>query len=153
MERREEHPAWRKDAVTIWREVALDPDAVFRAMTEPAELLSWWGGSGGLTRAHVNLRPGGEYRFDFQGPAGQTGWIKGQYHLVEPRKRISMTWFSSQHPALRNDVEIRFEPAGGATRVTVVHSGLAGQAEALKDYERIWSDTLDRLAAKRKGRP
>jgi uncharacterized protein YndB with AHSA1/START domain len=153
MEKRNVGGGWQKDAVTIAREVAGDPEQNFRAFTEPEELLSWWGGSGGLTRAHVNLRPGGEYRFDFQGPAEETGWIKGQYHAVEPRRRISMTWFSSQHPDLRNDVEIRFEPAGGATRVTVVHRGLAGQVEASKEYERIWSDTLDRLAAKKKGRP
>jgi len=139
--------------VTTAREVAGNPEEIFGAFTEPAELLSWWGGSGGLTRAHVNLRPGGEYRFDLQETAGQTGWIKGQYHSVDPGRRIFMTWFSSRHPDLRNDIEIRFEPAGDATRVTVVHSGLAGQAEAVKEYERIWSDTLDRLAAKKKGRP
>ena len=123
-------------------------------MTEPAELMRWWGGDGGLTRAHVNLRPGGEYRLDFESSEGQSGWVKGQYHAVEAGKRIVMTWFSSIHPDLRNDVELRFEPAGtGATRVTVVHSGLAGQPEILKEYEGVWNETLDRLATKTKRRP
>ena len=140
--------------MTISREIAGAPETVFRALTEPEELLRWWGGSGGLTRAHVNLRSGGEYRLDFQGPAGQTGWIKGQYQAIDTGRRILMTWFSSQHPELRNSVEIRFEPAdGGATRLTLVHGGLAGETEVLKEYEEIWSETLDRLASKTKGRP
>lgn len=138
--------------MAIAREVSGDPEEIFRAFTEPGELLSWWGGGGGLTTAHVNLRPGGEYRLDFQGPAEETGWVKGQYHSIEPGRKISMTWFSSQHPDLRNDVEIHLEPSAGATRVTVVHGGLAGQPEVLKEYERIWSETLDRLASKTKGR-
>jgi uncharacterized protein YndB with AHSA1/START domain len=152
MERQGKRPVWQKDALTISRDVAGDPGEVFRALTETGELLSWWGGSGGLTRAHVNLRPGGEYRFDFQGPE-ETGWVKGQYRAVEPGKRISMTWFSSRHPDLRNDVEIRLEPAAAATRVTVVHGGLAGRPEIFKEYEGIWSETLDCLSSKRTGRP
>jgi uncharacterized protein YndB with AHSA1/START domain len=162
--------------LTISRDVEGGPEEVFRAMTEPAELMRWWGGDGGLTRAHVNLRPGGEYRLDFEmpltpalsrgerekmpltpalsrGEREKTGWVKGQYHAVEAGKRIVMTWFSSIHPDLRNDVELRFEPAGtGAARVTVVHSGLAGQPEILKEYEGVWNETLDRLASKTKRR-
>jgi len=144
---------WQKDSLTLAREVGGSPEEVFRMLTEPDELLRWWGGSGGLTRAHVNLRPGGEYRLDFQAPDGRTAWVKGQYETIEPGSRIRMTWFSSIHPELRNDVELRLEPSGGATRVTAVHSGLAGHAEVLSEYEEIWNETLDRLAAKGKGRP
>lgn len=140
--------------MTIVREIETSPEELFRALTEPAELTRWWGGSGGLTRAHVNLRPGGEYRFDFQGPGGQTAWVKGQYQAVEPARRILMTWFSSEHPEMRNSVEMRLDPAAsGVTRLTVVHGGLAGQPEVLTEYEGIWSETLDRLASKTKGRP
>jgi len=137
--------------VKIAREIAASPDEVFRALTEPAELLRWWGGAGGLTRAHVNLRPGGEYRLDFQGPSGETGWVKGQYQAVEPGRRLQMTWFSSVHPDLRNSVELRLEPmTGGATKLTAVHGGLAGHPEVLKEYEGVWNETLDRLASKTK---
>ena len=141
---------WQKDSVTVSREVAAVPDDVFRMLTEPAELLRWWGGQGGLTRAHVNLRPGGEYRFDFESP----NWVKGQYQTVEPGRRLVMTWFSSAHPELRNNVELRVEPlTGGATKVLAVHGGLAGEAEVLKEYERFWTAALDRLAGNKKGRP
>jgi uncharacterized protein YndB with AHSA1/START domain len=153
MQRKPPPTGWQKDSVTISREIAAPPDEVFRALTEPAELLRWWGGSGGLTRAHVNLRPGGEYRLEFEGPPGQVGWIKGQYQAVEPGRSLLMTWFSSVHPDLRNSLELRFEPlTGGATKLIAVHAGLAGHAEVLKEYEGIWKETLDRLASKTKGR-
>jgi uncharacterized protein YndB with AHSA1/START domain len=148
MERKPPSAGWQKDSVTVSREIAAAPDAVFRMLTEPEELLRWWGGPGGLTRAHANLRPGGEYRLDFQ-----TGWVRGQYQIVEPGRRLLMTWFSSVHPDLRNSLELRFDPlTGGGTKLIAVHGGLAGHGEVLKEYERIWKETLDRLAAKAKGR-
>ena len=154
MQRKPPAAGWQKDSLTVSREIPAPPEEVFSMLTEPAQLLRWWGGAGGLTRAHVNLRAGGEYRLDFQGPAGQTGWVTGQYQAVEPGRRLLMTWFSSVHPELRNSVELRLEPAGaGATKLTAVHGGLAGHVEVLKEYEGIWNETLDRLAAKTKGRP
>ena len=77
MERREPKGGWRKDSLTITGEIPGDPEKIFRALTEPAELMRWWGGRG-LTRAHVNLRPGGEYRFEFESAGGETRWVKGQ---------------------------------------------------------------------------
>ena len=138
----------RKDAVTVARQIRAAPDQVFRALTDPAELLEWWGGRGPLTGARVNLRPGGEYRFEFRRPGEEAGWARGQYQVLEPGRRIAQTWFSSRHPDLRNTVEFRLEPAGSGTRLTVVHSGLAGRPEALDEYEKSWTETLASLASK-----
>ena len=150
MERKPPAGRWQKDSLTVSREIAAPPEEVFRLLTDEQALLAWWGGPGGLTRARVNLRPGGEYRLDFEGR-----WVKGQYQTVEPGRRLVMTWFSSGHPDLRNSVELRFDPitGGGATALTVIHGGLAGQPEVLKEYEGMWKETLERLAAKTKGRP
>ncbi len=147
MERREPKGGWRKDSLTITREIPGEPEKIFRALTEPAELMRWWGGRG-LTRAHVNLRPGGEYRFEFESAGGETRWVKGQYQVVEPSRRIVMTWFSSRHPDLRNSVEFRLEPAAGGTHLTLVHSGLAGRPEVFQEYEKSWTDALGSLASK-----
>ena len=148
MERKPHAGGWQKDSLTVSREIAAPPEEVFRMLTEEKELLAWWGGPGGLTRARVNLRPGGEYRLDFE-----SGWAKGQYQAVEPGRRLLMTWFSSLHPDLRNSAELRFEPmTGGATKLIAVHAGLAGHAEVMKEYEAIWKDAFDRLAAKTTGR-
>jgi uncharacterized protein YndB with AHSA1/START domain len=148
MEKRGAPPGWQRDSLTLAREIRGAPEEIFRALTDPEEILKWWGPPGPLTRAHVNLRPGGEYRFDFRGDAGGAGWVKGQYQIVEPERRIVKTWFSSRHPELRSSVELRLDPAADGTRVSVVHSGLAGRPDALQDYEKDWLDALDRLAAR-----
>ena len=135
----------RKDALEIVRQVRAAPDQVFRALTDPEELMKWWGAKGMLTRAHVNLRPGGEYRFEFVSPEGTAAWVKGQYQVVEPPRRIVKTWFNSKFPDLRNTVEFRLEPSPGGTRLTLIHSGLADRPEAFADYEKGWPDVLGHL--------
>jgi uncharacterized protein YndB with AHSA1/START domain len=136
----------RKETLTFVREIRATPEQVFRALTEPDELMKWWGGKGTMTGAHVNLRPGGEYRLEFAGRHGESAWVKGQYQAVEPPGRIAMTWFSSKFPDLRNSVELRLEPVPGGTRLTLVHGGLAGRPEAFEDYEKGWKETLGSLA-------
>jgi uncharacterized protein YndB with AHSA1/START domain len=138
--------ARRRDSLTIAREVRGTPEQVFRALTDPEELMKWWGPKGAMTRAQVNLRPGGEYRFEYRGAAGETLWVKGQYQVVEPPRRIVTTWFNSKLPDLRNGVEFLLEGVPAGTRVTVVHSGLAGRLEAFQDYEKGWPEVLDYLA-------
>jgi uncharacterized protein YndB with AHSA1/START domain len=146
MERRSPGGGRQKDALTIVREIRGTPEEIFRALSDPEEIMKWWGPRGGLTRAHVNLRPGGEYRFELEGPGEKTGWVKGQYQIVEPPTRIVKTWFSSKFPDLRNSVEFRLEPTPGGTRLTLVHGGLAGRPEAFADYEKSWKETLESLA-------
>jgi uncharacterized protein YndB with AHSA1/START domain len=136
----------RKETLTLVREIRATPEQVFRALTEPEELTKWWGAKGALTGAHVNLRPGGEYRFEFTSPRGVTAWVKGQYQAVEPPRRVVMTWFSSKFPDLRNSVEIRLEAAEGGTRLTLVHGGLAGRPEVFEDCKKGWEEVLQYLA-------
>ena len=136
----------RKDALELAREIRGAPDRVFRALTEPDELMKWWGGKGQLTGAQVNLRPGGEYRLDLASAEGSAAWAKGQYQVVEPPRRLVKTWFHSKFPDLRNTVEIRLEPFDAGTRLTLVHSGLSGRPEAFAEYARVWPDVLDQLA-------
>ena len=139
----------RGDALEIVREIPAAPEQVFRALTEPQELMKWWGAKGMLTSARTNLRPGGEYRFEFQSPEGDAAWAKGQYQVVDPPRHIVKTWFSSKFPDLRNTVELNLAPVVGGTRLTLVHSGLAGRAEAFSDYEKSWPDVLAYLQESR----
>ena len=136
----------RGDSLTIVQEVPGTPEQVFRALTDPEELMKWWGKKGAMARAQVNLRPGGEYRFEYGGAEGEILWVKGQYQAVEPPRRIVTTWFNSKLPDLRNGVEFHLEAVPAGTRVTVIHSGLAGRPEAFQDYEKGWPEVLGYLA-------
>jgi uncharacterized protein YndB with AHSA1/START domain len=135
----------RRDALEMVREISATPEQVFRALTDPEELMRWWGAKGMLTSARTNLRPGGEYRFEFLSPEGDAAWVKGQYQVVDPPRRIVKTWFNSKFPDLRNTVEFRLEPVAGGTRLTLVHSGLKDRPEAFDDYAKGWPDVLGHL--------
>jgi len=134
--------ARRRGVLEIAREIPAAPERVFRALTDPEELMKWWGAKGTLTGTHVNLRPGGEYRFEFLSPEGEAAWVKGQYQVVDPPRRLVKTWFSSKFPDLRNTVELNLTPADGGTRLTLVHSGFVDRPEAFNDYEKWWPDVL-----------
>ena len=135
----------RRDALEIVGEIPAPPEQVFRALTESDELMKWWGTRGTLTGARVNLRPGGEYRFEFLSPEGDAAWVKGQYQVVDPPRRIVKTWFNSKFPDLRNTVELNLAPAAGGTRLTVIHSGLKDRPEAFDDYAKGWPELLGHL--------
>jgi uncharacterized protein YndB with AHSA1/START domain len=134
-----------KNALEMVREIRATPEQVFRALTDSEEMMKWWGAKGMLTRAHINLRPGGEYRLEFLSRGGEAAWVKGQYQVVESPRRIVKTWFNSKFPDLRNTVEFRLEPFAGGTRLTLIHSGLADRPEAFEDYEKGWPDVLGHL--------
>ena len=137
----------RRETLTFEREISAAPEEVFRALTDPEELMAWWGAKGTLTGAQVNLRPGGEYRLEFVGPRGEAEWVRGQYQIVDPPRRLVKTWFSSKFSDLRNSVEIRVEPAPGGTRLTLVHGGLAGRPEAYEEYAKGWPEALGDLGS------
>ena len=132
----------RRDALQIVRQIPATPEQVFRALTDPEELMKWWGAKGTLTGAHVNLRPGGEYRFEFLDKEGDAAWVKGQYQVVDPPRRLVKTWFNSKFPDLRNTVAIELAPGDGGTRLTLVHSGLTDRPEVFEDYEKGWPEVL-----------
>ena len=134
-----------KDSLELAREIRATPEQVFRALTDSDELMKWWGAKGMLTRAHVNLRPGGEYRLEFLSPKGEAAWVKGQYQVVDPPRRVVKTWFNSKFPDLRNTVELRLEPVAGGTRLTLIHSGLADRPEAFEDYSKGWPEVFGYL--------
>lgn len=135
----------RRDAVEIVRQIPATPEQVFRALTDPQELMKWWGAKGNLTGARVNLRPGGEYRFELLSPEGDAAWVKGQYQVVDPPRRLVKTWFNSKFPDLRSTVAIDLAPADGGTRLTLVHSGLSDRPEVFEDYEKGWPVVLGLL--------
>ncbi len=137
----------RKETLTLAREISAPPERVFHALTDPEELMKWWGAKGTMTGAHVNLRPGGEYRFEFLGPQGAVAWVRGQYQAVEPPSRVVMTWFNSKYSDLRNSVEIRLDAAPGGTRLTLLHGGLAGRPDEYADYEKVWPEVLGYLGS------
>lgn len=78
--------------LVIRREFAAKRARVFAAHTEPALLKRWFGPRGWrLTGCEIDLRPGGAWRYELQGPAGAAMTLNGVYLEIDPPNRLVMT--------------------------------------------------------------
>ena len=129
--------------IELTRTTAASPERVFRAWTDADELVRWW-----TTTAESDARSGGafSYGFEFE-DASRNHTYTGTYHDVTPGERISFPW---QAGVGATTVDVRLEPAGAGTKVTLVHSGWGDGAEAdeaVELHEQGWSFFLDNLVA------
>ena len=69
------------------------PDRVFGALTEPAELVRWWGPDG-FTTPEIELEPrvGGRYRFAMQPPEGELFHLEGEFIEFDPPHVVAYTF-------------------------------------------------------------
>ena len=105
--------------------------------------------------ARIELQPRGAYElyFDPDQPPGRQGSEGCTVVAFEPGRYLVFTWNAPPSmPSVREGratrVEIRFEPASGGTKVSLVHSGWGKGAEwdeAFAYFERTWPTVLARL--------
>jgi uncharacterized protein YndB with AHSA1/START domain len=133
---------------SVEREVILpvSPARVWTALTQADQLGAWFG-----TRASIDLRPGGEVVFTWDGSTGPTGTTRGVIEAVEPTRRFAFRWqvnLSGEAPMTL--VEFTLEPHPTGTRLHVVESGFASVPPGLRRRQAHvegWQRELDELAA------
>ena len=90
--------------VRVKRVFAATPERVFAALTDPDELVQWWGPRGiSTSHAEIDLRPGGSCLWVMH-PEGETAVLRSEIVDVDPPRLVSMTnqWTTRQGPdALR----------------------------------------------------
>lgn len=68
------------------------PARVFKAWTEPEQMMQWWGPKGFTCPAcQIDLRPGGVYRNCMRSPEGRDYWSQGVYREIIKPERITCT--------------------------------------------------------------
>jgi uncharacterized protein YndB with AHSA1/START domain len=104
--------------------VPLTQEAAFRRWT--AEVGSWW-----PYRTH-SVGEGKVRTVVFEGRVGgqlYEEWHDGTRHVWgtvlewQPPGLVRYTWHPGMDPSTAQQLELRFEPEGGGTRVTLIHSG------------------------------
>lgn len=105
--------------IVITRTVAAPPRIAFEAWTAPEHLRRWWAPkSRGVTlsECHVDLRPGGSYRYVMRRDNGQEMAFSGTYSDVSPPRRLAYTEiFEPMRQMGGVDVIVTFDAAEGGT--------------------------------------
>jgi uncharacterized protein YndB with AHSA1/START domain len=115
-------------AVLVAIRVKASPERTFKVFTQ--EIASWWRPSGLFT-----ITPRGDGALAFEGeeggrlvtklPNGKTFEI-GKILIWAPPERLAFSWRQATFtPEQSTEVDVRFEPVGEETRVTVEHRGWA----------------------------
>jgi len=131
---------------SIEREVILPvpPARVWAALTQADQLGAWFG-----TQASIDLRPGGEVVFTWDGSTGPRGSSRGVIETVEPTQRFAFRWQADQGDAQMTRVEFTLEPHAEGTRLFVIESGFASLRPELRTRESHlegWQRELGELA-------
>lgn len=133
---------------SIERELILPvpPERVWAALTRHDQLSAWFG-----TQATIDLRPGGEVIFTWDGSTGPSGINRGVIEVVEPPKRFAFRWQSSSDTVQMTRVEFTLEPHTDGTRLRLVESGFASLPPELRggcheSNTRGWQHELGELA-------
>lgn len=114
------------DRARVTTFVAVSPLDAFEVFTEETDL--WWGKS---PRYRGLQNPSGVLRFDPPGPTGRLVesfedhvFEIGRVLVWEPGARLVFQWRASNFaPGETTEVDVRFEPTFGGTRVVLEHRG------------------------------
>ena len=132
---------------SIEREVILPvpPTRVWAALTQADQLGAWFG-----TQASIDLRPGGDVVFSWDGSTGPRGTSRGVIEALEPPRRFAFRWQANlTGDAPMTLVEFTLEPHAEGTRLLVVESGFASLPPELRTRESHvegWRRELGELA-------
>jgi len=127
-------------------QIAAPPERVFHALTDPQQVVQWWGGQGAgatfrCTEFAADLRVGGNWRSVGVTSEGHRFEIAGQYLEVDPPRLLVQTWVSSWTGDIQTTVRWESEPTSQGTLLRIRHSGLAAHPELANSY-RGWPRIL-----------
>ncbi len=130
-------------------EVSCEPARAFQIFTD--EMESWWPlathsiGQEQSEACYFEGRNGGRI-FETHNDGSIHLW--GTVTVWEPPSRVIFAWHPGRDAATAQEVELRFESAGGGTRIELEHRGweiLGDEAEEIRDgYETGWVPVLAR---------
>lgn len=133
------------------------PARLFRAWTDPAELEKWFGPGTASKRVRADVRNGGDWSAEFDGPDGAKDTLKGAYLTVEPDRKLSFSWVHERvkpdgtvETTKESKVTVTFEPDGDGTHLDLVHEGIVreeGRSGVGGGWNACFDALLDHLAA------
>lgn len=133
--------------LTIERVFKASPEKVFKAWTDPAILVKWWGPEGFDTpECEMDVRAGGAWRTKMVSPDGQSHTVSGVYREISPPKRLVMTWAWEQEGERGHEttIEVTFAPSGTGTKMRLVQS-VFESTNSRDMHNQGWTSTFNDL--------
>jgi uncharacterized protein YndB with AHSA1/START domain len=132
-------------SVTIVRRIKASPARVWAAITQPEQMLRWWGPDAGPTLSAVaEVHPGGRFSVVFRLLNGDEHNPTGIYREVVPEKKLVFTWEWPGAPEKESLVTFLLEPFDGGVELTLIHEHLPDE-EARESHAAGWKGLLDKL--------
>lgn len=137
-----------QDEILAELEMAAPPERVFHALTDPAQVVKWWGQKGiyRCTKFETDLRVGGKWRCGGIDGQDRNFEISGTYLELDPPRLISTTWIATWTGDVQTTVRWELQPSAKGTLVRIRHSGLAAHPQLVQSY-RGWPRMLGWLQA------
>jgi uncharacterized protein YndB with AHSA1/START domain len=125
------------------------PERIFAALTEPRELVEWWGPFGFTTpEIELDLRVGGGFRLGMQPPDGEMFHLSGEFLEIEPPSSLAYTFRWEEPDPDDRETVVRLTVAtvsADVTELSLRHRGFATEARRALHHGG-WSDSFQRLA-------
>jgi uncharacterized protein YndB with AHSA1/START domain len=143
--------------ITMEREFAAPPEAVFGAYRDPDALKEWYGPDGfSITVIAMDFRVGGQFRFTMHGPDGTDYPNRIMYRDIVPGARLAYLHDSGIDNDPRGfEVLVTFAPAGAGRTLLTMRSTFpsveARNAVMKFGAVELGKQTLEKLAAYVKG--
>lgn len=130
-------------------EIAASRERVFRALTDPRELVRWWGSPDTYqtTEWVGHAREGESFRASGRDVGGGSFVVEGEYLTVDPPHKLVHTWRADWDGAATTTVTIVLDSVASGTRVTLRHEGFAGRPESCSAHSSGWELVLGWLDA------
>lgn len=144
--------------IVVSRRFDAPRELVWQAWTDPQAIAEWWGPRGfDAPPCEIDLRPGGKFQIDLNGPDGKIYPCKGTFREIVEPERIVYDGPANEPAGCgagippNAKVTVTFAEMGEQTELTI-HTLLASEADraAARNEGFIpgWHDSLERLAEK-----
>ena len=128
---------------------AASPAALYRLMTDPGQLVRWWGPQGFSTSvSQFDPVVAGTFRLTMQPPDGEAFHLSGEFLEIDPAHRLSFTfrWDEPVPDDRETVVALSLARRDDGTELSL-WQGTFATADRLELHADGWAESLERLGA------